>query len=153
MAQDQIYHLNANWILSPNSKQVYNLLDYTTETLPGARQYDRGQAANLLCSGCLEGSLDFLLEVGLAKIEKHNASIRNYFLANYPKEKYNLVTPLEHMGNIVCLKAVGGDSIALEAELKKRNVDVSVRQGNIRLSFHIFNTARQVDELIKALDM
>jgi selenocysteine lyase/cysteine desulfurase len=43
-AQDQIYHLNANWILSPNSKKVYNLLDYTTETLPGARQYDRGQA-------------------------------------------------------------------------------------------------------------
>lgn len=152
-AQDQIYHLNANWILSPNSKQVYNLLDYTTETLPGARQYDRGQAANLLCSGCLEGSLSFLLEVGLTNIEKYNASIRDYFLANYPKKKYNLVTPLEHMGNIVCIKAVGGDSIALETELKKRNVDVSVRQGNIRLSFHVFNTTQQVDELIKALDL
>jgi selenocysteine lyase/cysteine desulfurase len=152
-AQDQIYHLNANWILSPNSKQVYNLLDYTTETLPGARQYDRGQAANLHCSGCLEGSLSFLLEVGLANIEKHNAKIRNYFLENYPKEKYILVTPLSHMANIVCLKAVSGDSLALEAELKKRNVDVSVRQGNIRLSFHVFNTTHQVDELIKALDM
>jgi selenocysteine lyase/cysteine desulfurase len=44
------------------------------------------------------------------------------------------------------------DSIALEAELKKRNIDVSVRQGNIRLSFHMFNTSEQVDELIKALD-
>jgi cysteine desulfurase/selenocysteine lyase len=152
-AQDQIYHLNANWILSPNSKQVYNLLDYTTETLPGARQYDRGQAANLLCSGCLEGSLSFLLEVGLANIQKHNASVRDYFLANYPKEKFTLVTPLEYMGNIVCLKSVGGDSIGLETELKKRNVDVSVRQGNIRLSFHVFNTNQQVDELIKALDM
>ncbi len=151
-AQDQIYHLNANWILSPNSKQVYNLLDYTTETLPGARQYDRGQAANLLCSGCLEGSLSFLKEMGLANIQKHNAEIRDYFLANYPKDKYSLVTPLEHMGNIVCLKAANADSIALEAELKKRNVDVSVRQGNIRLSFHIFNTKAQVNELIKALD-
>lgn len=152
-AQDQIYHLNANWILSPNSKQVYNLLDYTTETLPGARQYDRGQAANLLCSGCLDGSLSFLLEVGLSTIEKYNASVRDYFLAHYPKKKYNLVTPLESMGNIVCLKAIGGDSIALEAELKKRNIDVSVRQGNVRLSFHIFNNTQQVDELIKALDM
>lgn len=152
-AQDQIYHLNANWILSPNSKKVYNLLDYTTETLPGARQYDRGQAANLLCSGCLEGSLDFLLEVGLKKIQHYNASIRDYFLINYPKKKYTMVTPVEHMGNIICLKAVGGDSLALEAELKKRNIDVSVRQGNIRLSFHIFNTTEQVDELIKALDM
>jgi len=151
-AQDSIYHLNANWILSPNSKQVYNLLDYTTETLPGARQYDRGQAANLLCSGCLEGSLSFLSEIGLVNIRKHNEEVRDYFLTHYPKQKYNLITPLEHMANIVCLKSVSGDSIALEAELKKRNVDVSVRQGNVRLSFHIFNTKTQVDELIKALD-
>lgn len=152
-AQDQIYHLNANWILSPNSKKVYNLLDYTTETLPGARQYDRGQAANLLCSGCLEGSLSFLLEVGLKNIQNYNASLRDYFLANYPKNKYTLVTPLEFMGNIICLKAVGGDSIVLETELKKRNIDVSVRQGNIRLSFHVFNTTKQINELIKALDV
>jgi selenocysteine lyase/cysteine desulfurase len=152
-AQDQIYHLNANWILSPNSKKVYNLLDYTTETLPGARQYDRGQAANLLCSGCLEGSLNFLLEVGLPEIEKYNLSVRNYFLENFPKTKYHLVTPLEHMANIVCLKAISGDSISLETELKKHNVDVSVRQGNIRLSFHVFNNRDQVDQLIKALDI
>lgn len=152
-AQDQIYHLNANWILSPNSKQVYNLLDYTTETLPGARQYDRGQAANLLCSGCLEGSLSFLQEVGLSNIRKYNAEIRDYFLEHYPKSKYNLVTPLDHMGNIVCMKSVSGDSIALEQEFKKRNIDVSVRQGNIRLSFHVFNTKAQVEELIKGMDI
>ncbi len=152
-AQDQIYHLNANWILSPNSKQVYNLLDYTTETLPGARQYDRGQAANLLCSGCLDGSLSFLQEIGLSNIRKHNAEVRDYFLENYPKKKYNLVTPLEHMGNIVCMKSVSGDSIALEQEFKKRNIDVSVRQGNIRLSFHVFNTKAQVEELIKGMDI
>ena len=152
-AQDKIYHRNANWILSPNSKVVYNLLDYTTETLPGARQYDRGQAANLLCSGCLEGSLSFLLEVGLSNIRIHNLEIRNYFLEHFPKNKFILVTPKEHMGNIVCLKSKSGDSLVLEAELKKRNVDVSVRQGNIRLSFHIFNTKAQVDELIKALDI
>lgn len=152
-AQDQIYHLNANWILSPKSKEVYNLLDYTTETLPGARQYDRGQSANLLCSGCLQGSLDFLTEVGLSNIKKHNAKIRDYFLENYSKEKYALVTPLEHMGNIVCLKSRSGDSLSLEMELKKRNIDVSVRQGNIRLSFHLFNTKSQVEELIKGLDV
>ena len=151
-AQDKIYHLNANWILSPNSKKVYNLLDYTTETLPGARQYDRGQAANLLCSGCLEGSLSFLAEVGLKNIRKHNEEIRNHFLEIYPKDKFTLVTPLEHMGNIVCMKGKV-DSIALESEFKNRNIDVSVRQGNIRLSFHIFNTKAQVEELVKGMDI
>ena len=90
--------------------------------------------------------------MGLKTIGEHNLKLRDYFLENFPKKKYSLVTPVDHMANIVCLKAMNADSIALEVELKKRNIDVSVRQGNIRLSFHVFNTKLQVDELIKGLD-
>jgi selenocysteine lyase/cysteine desulfurase len=151
-AQELIHHHNANWITSPNSKVVYNLLDYTTETNPGARKYDRGQAANFLASACLEGSLDFFQEIGLTNVEKHNASVRDYFLNSFPKNKYSLVTPLEHMGNIVCVRSKGEDSIKLEHELKHHNVDVSVRQGNVRISFHIFNNNEQVNKLVEALD-
>ncbi len=57
------------------------------------------------------------------------------------------------MGNIVCMKAKGIDSIQLERELKHNNVDISVRQGNLRLAFHIFNTKDQVDTLVRALDI
>lgn len=151
-AQNLIQHHTANWILSPNSKVVYNLLDYTIETLPGARKYDRGQAANCLVSACLEGSLDFFKKVGMENVKTHNASVRDYFLNNFPKNKYNLVTPIENMGNIVCVRSVGEDSIKLEKELKHHNVDVSVRQGNVRISFHIFNSNAQVEKLIEALD-
>jgi selenocysteine lyase/cysteine desulfurase len=152
-AQELIDHSSANWILSPNSKVVYSLLDYTTETLPGARKYDRGQAANPLTNACLEASLDFLNTIGLDNVQKHNAEIRDYFLENYPKKKFGLITPNDNMANIVCMKANGIDSIQLERELKHNNVDISVRQGNLRLSFHIFNTKEQVDTLIKALDI
>ena len=47
-AQERVKHQNANWVKSPNSKVVYSLLEYTTETLPGARKYDRGQTSNFL---------------------------------------------------------------------------------------------------------
>ena len=149
----KVQHQNANWILSPKSKVVYDLLNYSTETLPGARKYDRGQAANLLASACLDGSYNFLLEIGLKEIEEWNKNVRNYFLENYPKNKYQLITPVEHMGNIVCLKSTSGDSVQLEKNLKTKNVDVSVRQGNIRLSFHVFNDHAQVEKLIEILDM
>ncbi len=151
-ALELIEHQNANWVVSPRSKVVYDLLNYTTETLPGARKFDRGQTANLLVSAALDASYDFLLETDLVKIAKWNASVRDYFLENYPKNKYKLITPVEHMGNIVCLKSNSGDSVQLEKELKTRNVDVSVRQGNIRLSFHVFNNHAQVEKLIQALD-
>ena len=151
-AQEKIAHHNGNWILSPTSKSVYNLLDYTIETLPGARKYDRGQAGNFLTNSCLEGSLDFFKKVGMDNVKKLSFETRDYFLNNFPKNKYNLVTPLENMGNIVCVRSTGEDSIKLEQELKRHNVDVSVRQGNVRISFHVFNTKSQAEKLIEALD-
>ncbi len=152
-AQKLIARKTGNWIASPNSKVVYNLLNYTTETLPGARKYDRGQTPNLLTLSCVEAGLDFLKKVGLYEIKKHNQDIRDFFLENYPQSKYNLITPKEYMGNILCLSAKNIDPLKLETELKHCNVDVSVRQGNIRLSFHIFNTKEQVETLIRALDI
>ncbi len=152
-AIDLIDASTGQWLVSPNSKVVYSLLDYTIETLPGARKYDRGQTANPLVMSCLEASLNFLNEITLPVVQKHNADIRDYFLANYPKDKYELITPKEYMGNIICLKTKGIDPLELERELKFNNVDVSIRQGNVRLAFHIFNTEEQVDKLIEALDI
>ncbi len=152
-AIERVKHRCGNWISSPNSKVVYNLLDYTTETLPGARKYDRGQAPNMLVNACLEAGLEFLQSVGLKTIQKHNSDLRDYFLDNYPKNKFEIITPTEHMANILCLRATKTDPINLERELKFRNVDVSIRQGNVRLSFHIFNTQDQVNELLRALDI
>ena len=148
-----VEHHHANWINSPNSKVVYHLLDYTIDTLPGARKFDRGQAANMLIMAALEGSLDLLNELKLENIEKHNQEIRDFFLDNYPKDKYQIMTPKDAMGNIISLKAIKLDSVALEAELKHRNIDVSVREGKIRLSFHLFNNKKQVSNLIKGLDI
>jgi selenocysteine lyase/cysteine desulfurase len=152
-ALELIENSNANWIISPNSKEVYSLLDYTTETLPGARRFDRGQCANMLTNSCLEASLELLLELGLENIEDHNKKLTQHFIENFPKNKYQLITPTDSMGNIVALKSTSVDSRELETELKFRNIDVSVRQGNIRLSFHLFNTEKQVNELIQALDL
>lgn len=152
-AIELVSHQAGNWINSPNSKVVYNLLDYTTETLPGARKFDRGQAANMLANACLEAGLEFLTAVGLDEVQMHNNALRDYFLENFPKNKFNVITPKDHMANILCLKATTSDPLNLERELKFRNVDVSIRQGNIRLSFHIFNNRDQVNELIRALDI
>lgn len=152
-ALELIQHQNANWITSPNSKVVYNLLDYTTETLAGARKFDRGQAGNFLPMACLEASLELLKELELPEVQKHNQGLRDYFLENVPQNKFELITPAEHMANIVAMKCKSVDSITLERELKFRNIDISVRQGNIRLSFHLFNTKEQVEALLAGLDI
>jgi len=146
-----IEQTHGNWAVSSNSKNVYDLLNYTTDTLPGARKYDRGQPMNLLALSCFEGALDLFLEIGISEIEKHNKSLVKFFLENYPKKNFDVVTPIDHAGNIICVKSKGSDPILLEKKLEEHNVQVSVRQGNIRISFHLFNTIAQVEKLISAL--
>lgn len=147
---NKIVHKSANWINSPNSKDLGNLLNYTTETNPKARKFDRGQAANLLPNSCLETSIDFLSKLGLENIKNHNDSVRDYFLQNYPQKKYNLITPKDHMGNIICLSGTN-DPASFQESLQAKGIDVSVREGNVRISFHLFNSKEQVDKLIEAL--
>jgi cysteine desulfurase / selenocysteine lyase len=144
---------SANWIKASSNRDLGNLLNYSLETNPGARKYDRGQTSNFLINACLEAGLEIFKEIGLHEIEIYNAKIRDHFLQNYPKKKFTLITPTEYMANIICLKANSIDAKQLERELKYRNIDVSVRQGNVRLSFNFFNTTQQVDQLIQALDL
>ena len=150
-AWETIEHRGGNWLVTPKFYDMGRLLNYTTETLSGARKYDRGQTPNMLAMSCLGAAIEFLQEVGLENIQKHNAQIRDNFLENYPKEKYTLITPVSHMGNIICLKSQGVDVLELAEKLQKRHIDISIRQGNIRLSFHVFNTLDQVGALLEAL--
>jgi selenocysteine lyase/cysteine desulfurase len=153
-ALDKINYQSGNWQASINSRFVHNLVQYTTETLNGARRLDRGQTPNMLNMACLEGSLELFLELGLENIEQHNREIRNFFLENFPKKKYDLVTPIDpqYMGNILSLKAHSVDPLTLESELQHKNFDVSVREGKIRISFHLFNSFDQVKQLVELLD-
>ena len=100
-AQKLVAHTTGNWVTSPNSKIVYNLLNYTTETLPGARKYDRGQTSNMLANACLEASLEVMNELGPVNIRNHNHAIRDYFLSHVSTQNYQLITPRDAMGNIV----------------------------------------------------
>jgi cysteine desulfurase / selenocysteine lyase len=151
-AKFNIIHNNANWITSLKSTNVQSLLDYTTDTLPGARKFDRGQTANLLATSCLEKSLELLLEVGLEKIEKYNQDLVRYFIKNLSTKNLRLITPTENPSNILCFKVLGDKTSRLEEKLTSNNIDVSIREGSLRLSFHLYNSKAQVEFLLNIVN-
>ena len=144
-------HNNANWLTSINSKNVQSLVEYTTETLPGARKFDRGQTANLLTLSCVERSLEFLLELGAKEIETKNRGLVNYFIKNFSNPKFTLKSP-SHESNILCFSCKDIDTNALQTKLMVEGIDVSIREGSLRLSFHLYNSIEQVDKLIEVLN-
>ena len=131
-AKIDVHHNSGNWITSANSTDVQSLLDYTTETIPGARKFDRGQTANLLATSCLEKSLELLLEVGLENIEEYNQNLVSHFIKNLKSENLELITPKEKPSNILCFKVIGGHTSELEQKLISNNIDVSIREGKLK---------------------
>ena len=152
-ALDVIPHNTGNWIVSTNSRDVTRLTAYTTETLMGARKFDRGQGPNMLTNAALEASLELLEELGLENIALYNQELQKYFLSQFNQQKYELVTPIHPRcpSTIISIKAKTANPSDIESELKHRNIDVSVREGKIRISIHFFNTKKQVDVLLDAL--
>ena len=149
---EKIAHRDAVWTNVPKVGLSGSLTGYTLETTEGARKFDRGQPANFLLNAGLEGSLEVIGELGLGEIEGHNAKLRDHFLQNYPSRKYRLISNLDHLSNILTLKPLNGEPGVLEQRLQEKNVDISIREGNIRISFHLYNTRGQVERLIELLD-
>lgn len=148
----RVQNTHLSWQTSSGSTPG-NLLNYTVEALPGARRFDRGQAPNYLAMKTLLASLSLFNELGLDKIQSHNAHLVNQFLESYPKESYQLITPPPAMGNIVCLRSTAkADSEKLEKALREKKIYASVREGNLRLGFHLFNDENQVNALVQALN-
>ena len=152
-AQKILQHPNANWVTSANSTNVYDLLTYTTKTIPGARRFDRGQTANLLTISSLEKSLELLDELGLENIEKYNQELTKYFCSKFNNPNYEIITPQDMRGNIICLKIKSKDeNLNIKKQLESKNIDVSVREGSIRISFHLYNTTTQIDQILAILN-
>lgn len=149
-ALKSVRRTHANWLVAPSSKQSENLLNYTLETLPGARKFDRGQSSSYLITAALGGALDVILETGLAQIEKHNRKLVDNFLENLPNH-FEIAGHPEYLSNIVCIKPPNEDAMAAKLRLKKKNIDVSVREGFLRIAFHFFNTEEQVQKLLREL--
>lgn len=136
------------WMSMPQAP--YNLTHYTTDARPGARKFDRGQAASPMVLAGLMASCQLLEECGLDKIHAWNQSLVSHFVGGLFGAGVNAL-PQGTGSNIVCLQVPGGQSSALQQKLRTHNVDASVREGNLRFSFHLFNTRDQVDRVLEAL--
>lgn len=149
-ALKEIRRTHATWTVSVNSANTEDLLKYTLEVVPGARKFDRGETASyLICSG-LKGALEVLNERGLGKIETHNKALVHHFVDNLP-DKYEILSPPERRCNIICVKPRSGDVQGLKNRLLENNVQISVREGAVRFSFHLWNTRTEVDDVLKLL--
>ena len=92
-----------------------------------------------------------LMELGPATVKAHNDRLIDRMFAGLPASGIRPASPLDSAarGPYGCIRASSPDQTrALFEALKGARVIVSLRQGNIRVSPHLYNTEDDIDRLL-----
>jgi cysteine desulfurase/selenocysteine lyase len=102
----------------------------------------------------MDVSVDFVVRMGPDLVAAHNRKLIELMFERLPKDRFVPASPLDpaRRGPYGCFKARSPEKTALHYEhLRKENVIVSLREGNIRVSPHLYNTERDIDRLIAVI--
>jgi selenocysteine lyase/cysteine desulfurase len=102
----------------------------------------------------MDASVDFVLRMGPERVAAHNRKMIELMFERLPKDRFVVASPLDTVlrGPYGCFRARSPEKTAEHYQhLRKENVVVSLRQGNIRVSPHLYNTERDIDRLISVV--
>ncbi|WP_211362924.1 aminotransferase class V-fold PLP-dependent enzyme [Streptomyces phaeoluteigriseus] len=113
------------------------------ELARSARRFDLSHA--LFTYAGLRRSLDLVEELGVAAVRAHDLALADRFRAGLATLGHE---PVPAPGSaIVSVPGLG----VRQPELSRAGIEVSNRAGNLRASFHLFNTTADVDRLLDVL--
>ncbi len=142
---------NVDWALSPNKKA---LLDF----VPSAERFDYGTYNATLWQG-VKAAIDFLESIGMDKVEARvkelNLHLQSKLQELSPKE-VSVLTPLNKndISGMLGIKLLTKDTQTFNA---RASVHFRLRfvpehqLNSLRISTHIYNTEKEIDELIDYL--
>jgi selenocysteine lyase/cysteine desulfurase len=117
----------------------------------GARRWDSAETASYFNLSAMVVSLELVLRIKPETVEAHNRALMELMFERLPKDRCVPASPLDlaRRGPYACFAARTAEkTAALYAKLRANNVFVSLREGNLRISPHLFNTERDIDKLI-----
>jgi len=115
-----------------------------------ARRFETG-TPNVAGLYACEAGLALIARVGLSQIETRVRALTARCFDELEKAGCKLATPraANRRGPTLAIRSTNDN--ALVAELLKRDIVTSCRDGNVRAAFHFYNDERDIDTLVDAL--
>jgi selenocysteine lyase/cysteine desulfurase len=140
---------NTGWEISPERIGLDGLVDT-------AHRYDFGTKNQALWEG-VAAAVDFFEVIGMEKIESYIANLADYLLRQLLElpERVEVLTPEEPASrhSIVTFRPRRENYITFNGRAVKQNLRLRVVPESglnaIRISTHLFNTRREVDQLVE----
>ncbi len=130
----------------------WNLLEYKLELRRDARRFECG-TLNIAGIRGLAAAMEFLLDVGIERIESRVLELTDLLCAGLERKGYRLLSPRgpNEKSGIVSFYPKSGGAFELYRRLTAERIVVSPREGLLRVSPHFYNTQEEIERLLSKL--
>jgi cysteine desulfurase/selenocysteine lyase len=139
------------WTAAEGANHFGSLVFSEPKVATGARRWDAAETASYFNLSAMAVSLEFVLRMRPQTVLTHNRALMELMFERLPKDRCVAASPLDvaRRGPYACFSARTPEKTEeLYKKLVAENVFVSLREGNLRVSPHVFNTERDIDKLI-----
>ena len=142
------------WAAAEGAHKFHALASDNPKPVPGARRWDMAETSNYFNFVAMDASVEFVLQAGPETVYAHNSKLIDFMYQRLPKDRCVATSPIDsaQRGPYGCFAARTAEkTAALYEKLRKENIITSLREGNIRVSPHLYNTERDIDRLISVI--
>ena len=144
---EQLLPTQTGWFADENIFAM-DIDDYSPS--PTARRFQSGTppVPNIYAG---VAAMELMMEIGIAETREHVNALNERLIAGIDELGGVVVTPrdAEHRGALVCIRST--DAPELVRLLGESGIVTSERDHNLRISAHAYNTADDIDLVLKAL--
>jgi selenocysteine lyase/cysteine desulfurase len=144
---EQLLPTQTGWFADENIFAM-DIDDYSPS--PTARRFQSGTppVPNIYAG---VAAMELMMEIGIAETREHVNALNQRLIAGVDELGGVVVTPrdADHRGALVCIRST--DAPELVRLLGESGIVTSERDDNLRISAHAYNTADDIDHVLKAL--
>jgi cysteine desulfurase/selenocysteine lyase len=143
-----------HWIRQKEASRADPAINYALAEDGSARQLDVFANANFFNFRPLAASLDHLLTVGPERIERHDQALVARLLENLEATDYEVLSPRaepERSTLVFLSHRDSGRNAQIHGALREAGIEIALREGRLRVSPHLYNSAADIDRLTEEL--
>ncbi|QIB77795.1 aminotransferase class V-fold PLP-dependent enzyme [Haloferax volcanii] len=151
---DALGPVNAYWLSMQAGTTLDEMQNLSLDTELGASGYDVFGTANFNNFMPWTAAVEYLTGIGIEQISAHGERLVGQLIEGAESSSFEVVTPEDPQrhANIVVLSH-SSESVARETHraLADAGIHTALREGNIRVSPHVYNTHAEIDGLVERL--
>jgi selenocysteine lyase/cysteine desulfurase len=139
------------WMALEDAEQFHTLSTGVYNLAKGARRWDSPETASFFNLAAMDASLELILRVGVETVWDHARRLIAMMIDRLPRDRCVLASPAsaDDRGSYACVVARKPEMTAQMFErLRAAQVHVSLREGGLRISPHLYNSERDIDRLL-----